>query len=268
MYNPAAASPDPMTPRFLEVRRVIRETADTVTLQFHDPDARPFKAGQFNMLYLFGGGEAAISISGGPASPGKLEHTVRAVGSVTKPLAELRRGAMVGVRGPFGSSWPLEEAARRGCDLLLLGGGIGLAPLRPVIYEVHCNRNRYGRMTLLCGARNPAELLYGKEVPTWRRPRTHVRSVVDHGDLSWRGRIGVLTDLLAEVSFDPLETIADVRPRSNDPLCRARVEPARNAAHEYLCFIGTQYEVRRRLVRPLHVGGIVRVQGRADFPLQ
>lgn len=197
-----------MTPRFLEVRRVIRETADTVTLQLHDPAARAFKAGQFNMLYLFGGGEVAISMSGEPARPGKLEHTVRAVGSVTKPLAELRRGAMVGVRGPFGSSWPLEEAARRGSDLLLLAGGIGLAPLRPVIYEVHCNRNRYGRMTLLYGARNPADLLYGKEVPGWQRPRTHVRTIVDHGDLSWRGRIGVLTDLLAEVSFDPPETIA------------------------------------------------------------
>jgi NAD(P)H-flavin reductase len=197
-----------MTPRFLEVSRVIRETADTVTLQLHDADPRAFKPGQFNMLYLFGGGEVAISMSGAPATPGKLEHTVRAVGSITKPLAELRRGAMVGVRGPFGSSWPLDEAARRGYDLLLLAGGIGLAPLRPVIYEVHCNRNRYGRVTLLYGSRHPADLLYRQEAPGWPRPRTHVRTIVDHGDLSWRGRIGVLTDLLAEVNFDPLETIA------------------------------------------------------------
>jgi len=199
---------DPMTPRFLEVRRVIRETADTVTLQLHDPEARTFKPGQFNMLYLFGGGEVAISMSGEPATPSKLVHTIRAVGSVTRPLADLRRGAMVGVRGPFGSAWPLEEAQRRGCDLLLLAGGIGLAPLRPVIYTVHRNRDRYGRMTILYGARNPADLLYDKEVAGWQQPRTHLRTIVDHGDLAWRGRIGVITELLAEASFDPLETIA------------------------------------------------------------
>ena len=208
MKAAAAVAADAMLPRFLPVRRVIRETADTVTLQLDDPEPRPFKAGQFNMLYLFGAGEVAISISGAPARPGTLEHTVRAVGSVTRPLAELRRGASIGVRGPFGSAWPLEEAARRGCDLLLLAGGIGLAPLRPVIHEVHRERDRYGRLTLLCGARSPADLLYRRELSAWRSPRTHVRSIVDHGDLSWRGRIGVLTDLLAEVSFDPAETLA------------------------------------------------------------
>lgn len=233
MASPSNAFADPMTPRFLEVRRVRRETADTVTLQLHDPDARPFKPGQFNMLYLFGGGEVAISISGEPATPGKLEHTVRAVGAVTGPLAELRRGAMVGVRGPFGSAWPLEEAARRGCDLLLLAGGIGLAPLRPVIYELHCNRDRYGRVILLYGSRSPAEFLYREELPRWQRPRTHVRRIVDHGDLSWRGRIGVLTDLLAEVTFDPLETIAlmcgpEVMMRLAERALRARGTPPEN----------------------------------------
>ncbi len=208
MASPGTLLPDPMTPRFLEVRRVSRETADTVTLQITDPGEHGFRPGQFNMLYLFGGGEVAISMSGEPASPSRLEHTIRAVGSVTKPLAEIRRGTMVGVRGPFGSAWPLEEAAGGGYDLLLIAGGIGLAPLRPVIYEVHRNRNRYGRMTLLYGARNPSELLYGKEIGGWQRPRTHVRTIVDHGDLRWRGRIGVLTELLAEVNFDPTGTMA------------------------------------------------------------
>jgi NAD(P)H-flavin reductase len=208
MGSPGTLFSDPMTPRFLEVRRVTRETADTVTLQLSDPDEHGFKPGQFNMLYLFGGGEVAISMSGEPATASRLEHTIRSVGSVTKPLAAIRRGAMVGVRGPFGSAWPLEEAAKSGYDLLLIAGGIGLAPLRPVIYEVHRDRNRYGRMTLLYGARNPSDLLYGKEVAEWQRPRTHVRTIVDHGDLQWRGRIGVLTDLLAEVDLDPTGTIA------------------------------------------------------------
>jgi NAD(P)H-flavin reductase len=200
--------PDPMIPRFLEVRSVARETADTVTLRLHDPDARPFRPGQFNMLYLFGGGEVAISLSGDPLDSGELRHTIRAVGSVTRPLVELKRGAMVGVRGPFGSTWPLEDAERQGYDLLLLAGGIGLAPLRPVVYQVNRNRSRYGRLTLLYGARNPSELLYANELEGWRTPRTHVRTIVDHGDLSWRGRIGVLTDLFAEANFDPLETLA------------------------------------------------------------
>ncbi len=208
MVSSARLLSDPMTPRFLEVRRVIHETTDTVTLQLIDPHAHGFKPGQFNMLYLFGGGEVAISISGEPANASRLEHTIRAVGSVTKPLAAIRRGAMVGVRGPFGSAWPLEEAARRGSDLLLIAGGIGLAPLRPVIYEVHGNRSRYGRMSLLYGARNPADLLYAKEVVRWQCPPTDVRTIVDHGDLQWRGRIGVLTDLLSEVNFDPAKTIA------------------------------------------------------------
>jgi NAD(P)H-flavin reductase len=198
---------DPMAPRFLEIRQMVRETADTMSLELHDPKSSGFHPGQFNMLYLFGGGEVAISISGDPAKPGKLMHTVRAVGSVTTPMDELRRGAFVGVRGPFGNGWPLEEAARGGRDVLILAGGIGLAPLRPLIYAIGRSRDRFGHVTLLYGARTPTDLLYKKELRDWQRRRIHVRTIVDHGNLSWRGRVGVLTDLLAEVNFDPTGTI-------------------------------------------------------------
>ena len=109
------------------------------------------------MLYLFGAGEVAISISGAPARPQTLVHTIRGVGAVTAPLLRARRGDVLGVRGPYGSAWPVDEAARTGCDVLLLAGGIGLAPLRPVIYEVLRRRREFGRLIVLYGARTPAD---------------------------------------------------------------------------------------------------------------
>ena len=206
---PAPAG-DPMLPRFLRIRRAIRENHDTITLELDDSQAAPrFAPGQFNMLYLFGAGEAAISISGSPARPQTLVHTIRGVGAVTAPLLRARRGEMLGVRGPYGSAWPVEEAAATGCDLLLLAGGIGLAPLRPVIYEVLRRRRDFGRLIVLYGARTPADLLYRKELAQWRtHPGTTVKLIVDRAAAGWSGRVGVLPDLLGAVEFDPAETIA------------------------------------------------------------
>lgn len=201
---------DPMMPRFLRVRRAAAETHDTVTLELDDSEtAPPFMPGQFNMLYLFGAGEAAISISGSPADSQTLVHTVRGVGSVTGPMMRLKRGAMLGVRGPFGSAWPVREAANNGLDLLLMAGGIGLAPLRPAIYEVLRRPQEYGRLIVLYGARTPADLLYRKELAQWRTiPGVTVKLVVDRGGAGWNGRIGVITDLLSAVQFDPAATVA------------------------------------------------------------
>ena len=122
----------PMTPVPLPIARVTRETHDTVTLGF--ARGLPFRPGQFNMLYLFGVGEVAISVSGDPARADELVHTVRAVGSVTTPLCALQPGRVVGVRGPYGSAWPVDDA--RGRDVVILAGGLGLAPLRPVVIHV------------------------------------------------------------------------------------------------------------------------------------
>ena len=210
--DPRSGAPanDPMVPRFLTIERVVRESADTVTLMLADPHAREgFAPGQFNMLYVFGAGESAISISGDPARPEHLVHTVRAVGSVTHPMAVMKRGQSIGVRGPFGSGWPIGEAERRKATILLLAGGIGLPPLRPVLYHFLRKRGRRNRIALLYGARTPGDLLFTRELERWRRSGlAEVQVIVDRGEPSWQGRVGVITDLLDSPQFDPASTIA------------------------------------------------------------
>ena len=143
-----------MLPAPWRIRRARRDTRDTFTLDLEPVnagDSLPFLPGQFNMLYVFGAGEVPISMSGDPAKSGAMTHTVRAVGAVTRAIGRLKRGDVIGVRGPFGASWPVEEAA--GKDIVFVAGGIGLAPLRPVIYHVLARREKYGRVALLYGAR-------------------------------------------------------------------------------------------------------------------
>jgi NAD(P)H-flavin reductase len=201
-------------PAFLRphtVTGVERETADTVTLELVPVGSgRPaFAAGQFNMLYAFGVGEAAISISGDPTRAGPLVHTVRAVGSVSSALCSLRRGDVVGVRGPFGTPWPVEEAA--GCDVVLVAGGIGLAPLRPTLYELLARRSRFGRVSVLYGTRTPADLLYRGELRQWRgRFDLDVEVTVDHAAAEHFDNVGVVTRLIPRAAFDPDETVAMV----------------------------------------------------------
>ncbi len=208
----AAGIPDPLLPRRYRVRRVRRETRETFTLELEPASwegGSPFAPGQFSMLYVFGVGEVPISISGDPHRPETLIHTVRAVGPVTKALSRLKRGDTLGVRGPFGSHWPVEEA--RGHDVVLVAGGIGLAPLRPVLYDLLPNRERYGRIVLLYGARTPQELLYTRELEHWRgRFDLEVGVTVDSAPGGWRGNVGVVTTLIPRAPFDPLHTVAMV----------------------------------------------------------
>lgn len=169
----------------------------------------PFLPGQFNMLYLFGVGEVPISISGDPARKDLLVHTVRKVGRVTEAIGRLKKGDSVGIRGPFGTPWPVEES--RGDDLLLIAGGVGLAPLRPVIHEVLARRGEYGRFLLLYGARTPADILYKKELQRWRgRFDMYVDVTVDSAASGWRGNVGVVTALIERARFDPFHTTAMV----------------------------------------------------------
>ncbi len=199
----------PMLPRPCTVQRVRQETYDTFTLELAPAGggAFHFAPGQFNMLYAFGVGEVAISISGDPGRPEKLVHTIRAVGATTKALGHLRRGDTVGVRGPFGSAWPAAAAAGR--DLIIIAGGIGLAPLRPVVYHVLRNRQKYGNVVLLYGARTPADLLYTKELEQWRgRFDLDVQVTVDRASASWHGTVGVVTNFIPRARFDPSETVA------------------------------------------------------------
>lgn len=211
MPDPGASvvdRPDPMTPTPFTVRRSTRETADTVTLELDPgPTGFAFSAGQFNMLYALGVGEVPISISGDPTPGTPLEHTVRSVGAVSAALCALEKGDAVGVRGPFGTDWRV--AAAEGSDVVVVAGGIGLAPLRPAIRELLARREAYGRISVLYGARTPADLLFRDEVEGWRgRVDVDVEVTVDAATPEWRGNVGVVPQLLARARFDPVGTLA------------------------------------------------------------
>lgn len=200
---------DPMEPVPCIVVKSRRESLDTWTLELEPPHGRPFafRPGQFNMLYAFGVGESAISISGDPDRTGKLVHTIRAVGAVTRSLTAARPGDAIGVRGPFGRGWPMEAARER--DLVVVAGGIGLAPLRPVVLEAMNHRERFGRVNLLFGARTPADLLFRRDVERWRaRLDAEVLVTVDRAVGDWHGDVGVVTSLIKRASFDPARTTA------------------------------------------------------------
>jgi NAD(P)H-flavin reductase len=206
-----------MRPHPYRVRRVRREIPETFTLDLEPTDTGPippFAAGQFNMLYVFGVGEIPISISGDPSTRGPLVHTTRAVGTVSRAMRMLKAQDMIGVRGPFGSHWPLERAV--GKDVVLVAGGIGLAPLRPAMYQILAERARYGKVTLLYGARTPAEILYRHQLEQWRaRFDVDVAVTVDRaaGDVHspgalWQGSVGVVTRLIPRAAIDPATAVA------------------------------------------------------------
>ncbi len=202
--KPAPMS-DAMTPRPFTVVARRQDLSDTFTIELKPDDGGDpirFQPGQFNMLYTFGVGEVPISISGDPAKPDKLIHTIRNVGAVTDALSNLKKGAQIGVRGPFGSAWPVEEA--EGSDVVIVAGGIGLAPLRPAIEHVLANRPKYGRFAILYGARTPEDVLYMKQLQAWRgRLDTYVDVTVDQAGRDWAGNVGVVTRLIGRANFDP-----------------------------------------------------------------
>lgn len=199
-----------MLPRLFEITAVRPETAAgevfTWELASRDGERLGFRPGQFNMLYHVGSGEVPISISG-DAEDGRLIHTLRAVGGVTRLMQQLKPGDVVGVRGPFGSHWPVEAA--RGRDLMIVAGGIGLAPLRPVMYHALRHRDEFKRVFLLYGTREPRDLLFREELAEWRaRFDLEVQITVDRGGADWRGNIGVVTTLIERGGFDPATTVA------------------------------------------------------------
>ena len=201
----------PMLVQPYRVQRVRKEIPGTLTLDLVAPDAGgfAFAPGQFNMLYVWGVGEVPISISGDPARPQTLTHTIRAVGPVSEALCRLPRGATVGVRGPYGNHWPVEAAV--GSDVVVAAGGIGLAPLRPVLYHLLAQRAGYGNVVLLYGARTPQDLLYTGELARWRgRFDLEVGVTVDKATDGWQGHVGTVTTLIPKAGFDPAHTVAFV----------------------------------------------------------
>ncbi len=208
VLEPAVVPRDPMAPAPFTVRRVFKETDDTFTLVLDpgEPGFR-FSPGQYDMLYAFGAGEVPISISGDPGKPRTLVHTIRAVGAVTRVLQGLAKGDVVGIRGPFGKPWPVEAAC--GHDVIVVAGGIGLAPLRPVLYHVLAHRAQYGQVVLLYGARTPDDLLFAKELQEWRgRFDVEVEVTVDRATSDWQGKVGVVTRLVPGAPFDPGRAMA------------------------------------------------------------
>ncbi len=201
---------NPLIPQPCKVNQVVKETSDTFTLDVTPPDSATgveFVPGQFNMLYAFGVGDVPISISGRSSKTGGWLHTIREVGTVTRALHRLKKGDTIGVRGPFGKGWPMEISKTK--DLIILTGGIGLAPLRPVLRQVAEERNLYGNVSLLYGARTPDALLYPKERESWRgRDGIQLKVTVDTGDRDWKGNVGVVTHIVDRVKFDPYHTVA------------------------------------------------------------
>lgn len=202
---------DPMLPIQYRIKSKTLENQDTFTFELLplDPEGNfRFLPGQFNMLYLFGMGEVAISISGDSEKALPIVHTIRAVGTVTKAMQNLQAGDVIGVRGPFGSSWPIETA--KGKDVLVIVGGIGLAPLRPVLYYLMAHREDYGQVSLLYGARTPEDQIFMSEYSEWSK-KLAVYTTVDRVDKTknnWQGQVGVVTNLISKAKFDANNSIA------------------------------------------------------------
>ena len=205
-----ALNPEPMLPAPYRIQRVKQETDDTFTLELVPADSGEgfsFAPGQFNMLYVYGVGEVPISISSDPSDSPLIQHTTRVVGTVTKAMRLLKRGDMLGIRGPFGTHWPVEDATGR--DVVIAAGGIGLAPLRPALYSLMAQREKYRKIVLLYGTRTPEDILYRHELEHWRgKFDLEIQVTVDRAASSWRGNVGVVTTMIPRAPFDPSNTAA------------------------------------------------------------
>lgn len=205
-----AAPSSAMAPVPYRVRSRVVESADAATLCLEPLDAalpapRP---GEFMMLYAFGVGEAAISISGDPTvTDGSITHSIRAVGAVSRALHDAQPGTLVGVRGPFGTTWGLDEAAGR--DLVMVAGGVGLCPLRPAILGALANRARYGRLMLVVGARSKADFLFAAQLQQWAHdPQIELHLTVDVPVQDWHGEVGLVTEPVRRLTLQPERTTA------------------------------------------------------------
>lgn len=196
---PSSHPHNPWLAHSVRIQRVTQETPGVATYDMAFDDASvaesfQFLPGQFNMVYLPGVGEVAISISGDPGQRGVVPHTIREAGNVTKTLARLPLNASVALRGPFGSSWPVESCV--GKDVVIVAGGIGLAPLRPAILHLLKHRSELDELTLIVGARDSSLLLYPEQYDDWRAKGMNVLVTVDRADDSWHGCIGMVTAVL------------------------------------------------------------------------
>jgi len=204
-----ARSTSPWLPYPVTIEDIHQEVPGIATYQLGFVDSAvasrfQFRPGQFNMIYLPGVGESAISISSDPSTTAIL-HTIRIAGNLTRALARRRVGDQIALRGPYGSSWPMD--ACKGRDLVIACGGVGLAPLRPAIYHVINHRSDYGRVFLLYGARTPGDLLYAGEYDAWREADIEIAVTVDIGDQAWSGNMGVVPVLFYSMRLNAPKTM-------------------------------------------------------------
>jgi len=199
---------DAMLP-FPAVIRAIKMEAygiSTFSLEYTDDAATiGFAPGQFNMIHLPGFGEVAISICSDPATPELMGHTIRYAGGVTRAIGRLKVGDVVGMRGPYGNPWPMQLA--EGKDLMIVSGGIGLAPLRPVLLDVLHRRKSFGRVLVLYGGRTPQDLLYTDEFEAWQEGGIELHVSVDRADETWKGQVGVIPMSFYRVRLDHRNTL-------------------------------------------------------------
>ena len=211
LQNSAESYAEPagsMVPEPFEVISKRRDTADTWTLELAGcaDQSLEFAPGQFTMLSAGGAGEVPISISGDPDRPERLVQTVRVVGLATQAICAAEPGRRLGVRGPFGQPWPVDQI--EAADVVIAAGGIGLPPLRPAILRMLARRDRYGRLVLVYGARTPEQLMYPEELSAWSDRGVEVLVTVDSAGPEWLGQVGVVTRLIHRAGLDPGSTAA------------------------------------------------------------
>jgi len=200
----------PMLPLPYRVSDISEEIPGCQTLRLipeFEKHYQKWTPGQFFMLYVFGHGEVPISVSGNPEKPGELTFSIMSLGSVTQAICRLKPGDAIGLRGPFGSAWPLDKL--KGQNIILMAGGLGLAPLRPALYHLMSNSQAYGNIQLLYGTRQPDSIIFADELASWSANRAiEVRTTVDNAGRDWSGNVGVITDLLKDISLNDTNTSA------------------------------------------------------------
>lgn len=202
---------DPVVPFPFVVLDSWEEYSGCTTIVVEPADARGkcvFKPGQFHMIHAFGVGEVPISNCSDMSDTNTLSFTIMNVGEVSAALCDLKKGDQIDLRGPYGSTWPLDKA--RGKDVVIISGGLGLPPVRPNIYHILNNKNQYGKLSLIHGARTPSHLVYMNELKEWEQSDdiNCIVTVDDSYGYEWDGNIGLVTNYIKDLSIDPENTLA------------------------------------------------------------